>query len=323
MLCRRAYSTAIKSLPRIQHDSRIVSGIQPTGIPHIGNYLGFIENFIRIQNDNADAQKFLFLADYHSISVGLPSIGQMDKNVREMTACLLACGVDPQKTILFAQSQISEHTELSWILSSMQSIARLQRLTQFKDKSTSYSAGNIPLGLINYPVLQAADVLLYKGTHVPVGEDQTQHFNLIRQLATKFNNYVQKEFFPTPTMLTSKCPRIKSLRQPTKKMSKSDPSSSACIFVTDSAEIVEEKIRKSVTDSVGTIEFDPVNRPGISNLVQILSAFSNQSIEQVVNDCQNLDTIAFKTRTADAVNSQLEPIRANYTKFTKDRKSVV
>ncbi|KAI6172460.1 Tryptophan--tRNA ligase, mitochondrial [Aphelenchoides besseyi] len=295
--------------------SRIVTGIQPSGTPHIGNYLGFIENFVRLQ-ETAEYENFLFLADYHAISVGLPTDReQLNRNVREMTACLLACGVNPRKTTLFVQSQIPEHVELAWILSAVQSIAYLKRLPQYKDKARRYSDRDVPLGLMCYPVLQAADVLLYKGTHVPVGEDQQQHFNLMTHLADKVNKQISGDpVFPIPKILMSKNARVKSLREPTQKMSKSDVSTWSTVFVTNTADEVRAKIRKAVTDSTGTIEFAPKERPGVSNLLQILAAFTDQTdVEKVAEECRRLDTVGLKDRVAEAVNARLEPIRERYS----------
>ncbi|KAI6194990.1 Tryptophan--tRNA ligase, mitochondrial [Aphelenchoides besseyi] len=228
-----------------------------------------------------------------------------------MTACLLACGVNPRKTTLFVQSQIPEHVELAWILSAVQSIAYLKRLPQYKDKARR----DVPLGLMCYPVLQAADVLLYKGTHVPVGEDQQQHFNLMTHLADKVNKQISGDpVFPIPKILMSKNARVKSLREPTQKMSKSDVSTWSTVFVTNTADEVRAKIRKAVTDSTGTIEFAPKERPGVSNLLQILAAFTDQTdVEKVAEECRRLDTVGLKDRVAEAVNARLEPIRERYS----------
>ncbi|KAI6177146.1 Tryptophan--tRNA ligase, mitochondrial [Aphelenchoides bicaudatus] len=306
MIFRRLCSTTANAASQIQANSRIISGIQPTGIPHIGNYLGFIDNFVRLQNEHDSAQKFLFLADYHSISVGLPKIGELDQNVRQMTACLLACGVDPKRTIYFAQSQILEHTEFSWILSSMQSIARLQRLTQFKDKAGRYSTANVPLGLISYPLLQVGDVLLYKGTHVPVGEDQTQHFNLIGGFARKINNRINEEFFPIPVMLTSNYPRIKSLRNPAQKMSKSDASKYSCVFITDSADTIREKIRRAFTDDC-----------------KFCLRSHIRTLKKLWRIANHWTLWGLKDRTADVLIAHFEPIRTKYEKIIEEPSFIV
>ncbi|KAI6232725.1 Tryptophan--tRNA ligase, mitochondrial [Aphelenchoides fujianensis] len=317
---RRLLSSTRRFAPKITAASRIVSGIQPSGVPHIGNYLGFIENFVHLQN-STEAEKFLFLADYHAISVGLPKERTvLSENVRKMAACLLACGVNPQRTTLFVQSQIPQHTELSWILSALQSIAHLQRLPQYKDKAQKYSNRNVPLGLLSYPVLQAADVLLYKGSHVPVGEDQQQHFNLMVHLVDKFHRRMGgAPLFEIPDILMTPAARIKSLREPTKKMSKTDASTWSAVFVTDTADEVRAKIRKAVTDSHRTVEFAPKERPGVSNLLQILAAFTAEpDVQRVADECRRLDTVGLKERVIEAVNARLEPVRTKFVALERD-----
>ncbi|KAG7463543.1 hypothetical protein MATL_G00177740 [Megalops atlanticus] len=282
---------------------RIFSGIQPTGVPHLGNYLGALENWVGLQD--ACGSVLYSIVDLHAITMPQDP-AHLRRNILDMTASLLACGIRPAHCILFQQSQVSEHAELSWILGCLTSMPRLRHLPQWKMKSKQKNEGSV--GLFTYPVLQAADILLYRSTHVPVGEDQVQHLELAQDVARIFNNRY-RDLFPEPRALLSASRKIKSLRDPTSKMSKSDPQRLATIHLTDTPDDIALKVRKAVTDFTSEVTFDPERRPGVSNLVAIHAAVSGQSVEEVVWGARGLDTARYKEVVADAVNHKVAPIR--------------
>ncbi|XP_051815094.1 tryptophan--tRNA ligase, mitochondrial isoform X1 [Acanthochromis polyacanthus] len=291
---------------------RVFSGIQPTGVPHLGNYLGALENWVSLQNQYSSV--LYSIVDLHSITQPQdPKL--LRTNVLDMVASLLACGIDPQRAVLFQQSQVSEHAELSWILGCLTSMPRLRHLPQWKMKSKQKNEGSV--GLYTYPVLQAADILLYKSTHVPVGEDQVQHLELAQDLARIFNHRFG-DFFPEPGALLSSTRKIKSLREPSAKMSKSDPQTMATVFLTDSPDDIALKIRRSVTDFTSEVTFDPENRPGVSNLVSIHAAMATITVEEAVSQAMGLDTGAYKRLVTEAVVQRLTPIRLQIERLRSD-----
>ncbi|KAM9342879.1 tryptophan--tRNA ligase, mitochondrial [Pholidichthys leucotaenia] len=241
---------------------------------------------------------------------------QLRNNILDMTASLLACGINTEKAILFQQSQVPEHAELSWILGCLTSMPRLRHLPQWKMKSKQKNEGSV--GLYTYPILQAADILLYKSTHVPVGEDQVQHLDLAQDLARIFNNHYGK-LFPEPHALLSSTRKVKSLRDPSAKMSKSDPQKMATITITDSPEDIAFKIRRAVTDFTSEVTFDPETRLGVSNLVTIHAAMAMISVEEAVAQARGLDTGAYKGLVAEAVIQRLTPIREEIERLRTDR----
>lgn len=196
---RRFLSTTVANCNKV-----VVSGIQPTGVPHLGNFFGFIENWLRLQKtESTDTRLFLSIVDWHAITTGpLPS-DELRENVRKMAAGLIAAGVDCNRTVLFRQSAVPQHAELTWLLGCLETTARLQRMPQYKDKSLQYKKGDVPVGLLTYPILQAADVLIYRATHVPVGDDQTQHMHIVADLADHFNKLYKCDFFPKPHKVTN------------------------------------------------------------------------------------------------------------------------
>ncbi|XP_048835110.1 tryptophan--tRNA ligase, mitochondrial isoform X2 [Brienomyrus brachyistius] len=301
---------------RLWHSSipavRVFSGIQPTGIPHLGNYLGALESWVALQENYSSI--LYSIVDLHSITVPQDP-AQLRKNTLDVTASLLACGIDPSRVILFQQSQVSEHAELCWILGCLTSMPRLQHLPQWKMKSKQKNEGSV--GLYTYPVLQAADILLYRSTHVPVGEDQVQHLELAQDTARIFNNQYG-EFFPEPQALLSSMRKVKSLRDPTSKMSKSDSQKLATVHVTDSPEDIVLKFRKAVTDFTSEVTYDPERRPGVSNLVAIHAAVTGLSVEAVVEQAHGLDTARYKQVVADTVVHKLTPIRDQIQKLRAD-----
>ncbi|XP_073702100.1 tryptophan--tRNA ligase, mitochondrial [Garra rufa] len=292
---------------------QVFSGIQPTGVPHLGNYLGALESWVALQ-DQYSAVMYS-IVDLHSITQ--PQDPQtLRDNILDMAASLLACGIDPTRSILFQQSQVSEHAELSWILGCLTSMPRLRHLPQWKMKSKQKNEGSV--GLYTYPVLQAADILLYKSTHVPVGEDQIQHLELAQDLARIFNNQYG-EFFPEPHALLSGTRKVKSLRDPSSKMSKSDPQKLATVFLTDTPEDIVLKIRRAVTDFTSEVTYEPESRPGVSNLVSMHAAVSGQSVEDVVRLAKSMDTGQYKNVVAEAVVQKLQPIRLEIQRLRADR----
>ncbi|KAL1268015.1 hypothetical protein QQF64_033378 [Cirrhinus molitorella] len=309
ILFKAGKATGATSLPKGQ----VFSGIQPTGVPHLGNYLGALESWVSLQDEYSTVM--YSIVDLHSITQ--PQDPQMLRdNILDMAASLLACGIDPTRSILFQQSQVSEHAELSWILGCLTSMPRLRHLPQWKMKSKQKNEGSV--GLYTYPVLQAADILLYKSTHVPVGEDQIQHLELAQDLARIFNNQYG-EFFPEPRALLSCTRKVKSLRDPSSKMSKSDPQKLATIFLTDTPDDIVLKIRRAVTDFTSEVTYEPERRPGVSNLVSMHSAVSGQSVEDVVRLAKGMDTGQYKNVVAEAVVQKLQPIRLEIQRLRADR----
>ncbi|CAD5214966.1 unnamed protein product [Bursaphelenchus okinawaensis] len=308
-----AAGKVVKKLPEV-----IVSGIQPTGSLHIGNYLGFVKNFVKLQNANPDAQKYLMVVDLHSNSV-VPIHKDFRKQCRKLVASLIACGIDPNDTRLFYQSQVPEHSELAWHLGSIVTINRLSKLPQFKEKSNDNLDGVSP-NLLTYPVLQAADILLYKCTKIPVGEDQVMHVHLTYHIIETIKGLFKKQCFPTPELILSKSSRIKSLSDPTKKMSKSDPNQHATVFVEDTEAQVLKKVKKAVTDSTGAnVTYDKVNRAGICNLLEILAEIEEKSVEQVTQECSDLNSLGLKLKLASEITKTFSPIQERLKEIEADQ----
>jgi tryptophanyl-tRNA synthetase len=296
---------------------RVVSGIQPTGGLHLGNLLGAILRWVRMQ---AEAECLFFLADLHALTVDVDP-RELRANVREMAAALIASGIDPAKSILFRQSAIPAHAELAWLLNCTARVGWLNRMTQFKEKSGKSREG-ASVGLYTYPVLQAADVLLYRATHVPVGEDQKQHLELARDIAIKFNTDFDVELFvpPEPFIGTGTSARVMSLRDGSAKMSKSDPSDMSRINLTDSDEAIVQKIRKARTDP-DPLPDDPAlldARPEARNLVGIFAAVTGQSLEQVLGSVAGQGFGSFKPMLADAIIALLAPLRSRLELLRND-----
>ncbi|XP_014219055.1 tryptophan--tRNA ligase, mitochondrial [Copidosoma floridanum] len=298
---RRLYcSKEAKSI----YPKRIFSGIQPTGTVHLGNYLGAIKGWVNLQNAGEDV--IYSIVDMHSITLTQKPL-ELKENIIKLTATLLACGIDPKKSILFQQSVIPMHAELSWIFSCLVTMPRLARQPQYKEKSETLK--DVPLGLYIYPVLQTADILLYKATHVPVGEDQVQHIQLAEHLAQKFNSTFGKTF-PMPISIVNRdAGRIKSLKDPEVKMSKSCTNVKSRIDLTDTPDDILIKVKKAITDFTSEVTFDPENRPGIANLINIHSMLIDKTPEEICQDAKGLDTGKYKLLLADIVIEKLNPIR--------------
>ena len=295
---------------------KVVSGIQPTGNLHLGNYLGAIKRWAAMQGDG---ECLFFLADLHAITV-YNDPAELAANVREMAAALIACGIDPERSTLFAHSAVPAHPEMAWILNCTARMGWLNRMTQFKEKSGKNREG-VSVGLFAYPVLQAADVLLYQATHVPVGEDQKQHVELIRDIGTKFNTDYDVELFTLPDPLIGKnAARIMSLRDGNAKMSKSDPSDMSRVNLTDDADTVAQKVRKAKTDPEPLPDsMDALDgRPEAKNLVLIHAALSDETPEAVLARFAGQGFGAFKPALAELLVETLAPIKVRLDQFRQD-----
>jgi len=296
---------------------RVVSGIQPTGGLHLGNLLGAILRWVRMQDE---AQCLFFLADLHALTVDVDP-KELAANIREMAAALIASGIDPARSILFQQSAIPAHAELAWILQGTARWGWVNRMTQWKDKAGKNREGS-SVGLFTYPVLQAADILLYKATHVPVGEDQKQHVELTRDIAIKFNTDFDVDLFvpPEPFIGGGAAARVMSLRDGKSKMSKTDPSDMSRIHLTDSNDEIAQKIRKAKTDP-DPLPADPAGlegRPEAKNLVGIYGAVTGESVEQVLGRFAGQGFGAFKPALAEVLVGLLEPLRGRLDEFRRD-----
>jgi tryptophanyl-tRNA synthetase len=290
----------------------IVSGLKPSGELHIGNYLGMIKQAIELQ-ENPKHKPFYFIADYHALTQKYAP-EEKRKEVFDMAVDLLSCGINPKKSVFFLQSYIPAHSNLMWILNTITSMGELGRMIEYKEK---LNEGQIPnAGLFTYPVLMAADILIYDADFVPIGEDQKQHLELARTIARTFNNRFG-ETFKEPQGLFTKTPRVMSLNDPTKKMSKSIPS--GCLFISDSPNKISEKIMHAQTDSHKTIDYSSEKRPGISNLISIYAALSRTSAISVAKKFKNSGYAVFKKDLADLTIKSLKPIQEKRKKLLNNK----
>ena len=291
----------------------IFSGIQPSGMLTIGNYIGALSRFSQLQDDY---DCIYCVVDEHAITVR-QNPADLRRRCLELIALYIASGLDPEKSILYCQSHVSAHAELGWILNCYTYMGELSRMTQFKDKSAK-QAENINAGLFTYPVLMAADILLYQTNYVPIGADQKQHLELCRDIAQRFNG-VYGDVFTIPEPLISKTgARVMSLQEPDKKMSKSDVGDGS-VFLLDDPDTIRRKIKRAVTDSETEIRFDPENKPGVSNLLSIISALSGESIDSVCAELNGQGYGALKNRAADCAIAALEPLQAEFKRIIADK----
>ncbi len=291
----------------------IFSGIQPSGMLTIGNYIGALSRFSQLQDDY---DCIYCVVDEHAITVR-QNPADLRRRCLELIALYIASGLDPEKSILYCQSHVSAHAELGWILNCYTYMGELSRMTQFKDKSAKH-AENINAGLFTYPVLMAADILLYQTNYVPIGADQKQHLELCRDIAQRFNG-VYGDVFTIPEPLISKTgARVMSLQEPDKKMSKSDVGDGS-VFLLDDPDTIRRKIKRAVTDSETEIRFDPENKPGVSNLLSIISALSGESIDSVCAELNGQGYGALKNRAADCAIAALEPLQAEFKRLIADK----
>ncbi|KAF0381429.1 tryptophanyl-tRNA synthetase [Gigaspora margarita] len=311
---KRSYMSAGPRFPEL-----ILSGIQPTGSPHIGNFLGVLSKWVSLQQTAHDSVTLLYpIVDLHALTIPRDP-EQLKKSKIETAIVLLACGIDPARSLIFEQSRIPAHTELAWFFNCITPMGWLSRMTQWKSKlklktnsqfseHDVLSSSGLCLGLFSYPVLQAADILLYKATHVPIGEDQVQHLELTRDIAEMFNKMFRQNVFPLPLPITTSAKRIMSLYDPSKKMSKSDPENTR-INMSDPPEIIAEKIKKSTSDSLKYITYDPETRPAIANLVTIYAAVQGITIDQVVVEHGKSNIKTFKDALTQVLVEKLSPIQ--------------
>ena len=295
---------------------KIISGMQPTNSMHLGNYLGAIKSWISCVEKGYDA--LAFIADLHAITV-FQDPKKLRESVFSLTATYLACGLDTKKCPIFIQSTVPEHAELAWILGCFTPNGWLNRMTQYKEKSARYKEGS-SLGLYSYPVLQAADILLYQVDYVPVGEDQKQHLELTRDIAEAFNRETNSKVFHIPEYMSSESSaRIMSLREGTKKMSKSDESDYSRINLCDDADTIRLKIKKAKSDSIREVYADKKDRPEITNLINIYSSLSGDSVKEIEKSYQDRSVSEFKTDLAELVISVLSPISKEYSRLVIEK----
>tara|TARA_Y100001970_G_scaffold261989_1_gene345646 strand:+ start:1621 stop:2631 length:1011 start_codon:yes stop_codon:yes gene_type:complete len=297
--------------------NRILSGVQPSGDLHLGNYLGAIKNFVNLQNKY---ECFFCVVDLHAITVWQdPTL--IAQKTREVIAAFIASGIDPKKNTLFVQSQVPQHVQLAWIFNCVARMGWLNRMTQFKDKAGKNSE-NVSVGLYSYPTLMAADILIYLATHVPVGEDQKQHLELTRDIAQKFNNDFKCSLFPTPEpLIFGEATRVMSLRDGTKKMSKSDESEYSRIMLSDDKDLIIKKIRKAKTDThplPNNIE-DAKKRPEVLNLLTIFAAMNESETKKIIDEYSGKEFAQFKKDLGDLVVSKIEPISNEIKKLMSDK----
>ncbi|MBB3472890.1 tryptophanyl-tRNA synthetase [Sphingomonas sp. BK345] len=304
---------------------RVVSGIKPTGNLHLGNYLGAVKQWVAMQ-DQIQAQggeTMYFIADLHGLTEFIAP-AELTANTIEMTATLVAAGIDPERSILFNQARVPAHSELAWLLNNVARVGWLNRMTQFKDKAGKNREG-ASVGLYDYPVLMAADVLLYNGTHVPVGEDQKQHLELARDIATKFNTDYDSALFTLPEpLISAAAPRIMSLRDAAAKMSKSNPSEQSLVKLIDSDEMIADKFRKAKTDPdllPATME-ELDGRPEARNLLTIFAALADRTPQDVLGEFAGKGFGAFKPALADLAVATLAPIRDEMVRLLDDRAAI-
>lgn len=295
---------------------RMLSGIKPTGRLTLGNYIGAISQFVKYQDEY---ELYIFIANQHAITVPIEA-KELRQNTKDLVALYLAIGLDPEKVTIFLQSDVSAHAKLGWVMTCMSYMGELQRMTQYKDKTTKGETG-ITAGLFTYPSLMAADILLYDAKYVPVGIDQKQHVELARNLAERFNNRYSDTFVIPEPLMTTVGQKIYSLQDPTKKMSKSETNPKGTIDLLDDPAAARKKIMSAVTDSLGIIQYDPENQPGLANLLTIQSVLSKEPIESIVNRYQGKGYGELKKEIGQTVFDFLTDLQTKY-KDVLDRKIV-
>jgi len=291
--------------------SVIFSGIQPSGNLTLGNYLGALRNFTKVQDEN---ECYYCVVNQHAITV--PQDPKMlHERTRQLAAIYLAAGLNPEKAVLFVQSEVPEHVQLGWIMTTMSYVGELERMTQYKDKA-SKRGDSVPAGLLTYPPLMAADILLYQTNLVPVGDDQKQHLEITRDLAQRFNRVYGEDVFTIPEILLGQDgTRVMSLQEPTKKMSKSDDNQTATVYLLDTPKDIEKKIKRAQTDSDNAVRYDREAKPGISNLMDIFAALTDKSHEEIERAYAGQGYGTFKKDVAEATISVLEPIQKRYVEL--------
>ncbi len=292
----------------------VYSAIQPSGNLTIGNYVGSIRNWLTMQ---AEYDCFFAMANMHAITVRQEP-AELRRRTLELAALYIACGIDPEKCTLYVQSQVPQHAELAWVLNTVTYVGEMERMTQFKDKSQKH-ADNINMGLMDYPVLMAADILLYQAEFVPVGQDQTQHVEITRDIAVRFNNRFGETFTVPKALILKQGAKIASLQEPTKKMSKSDENPNASVYLTDDRETIMRKFKRAVTDSGNEIRFAPDEKPGVSNLLTIYASFTGKTAEEAEKEFAGKGYGEFKLAVGEAVADKLAPVQAEQARILRDK----
>ena len=292
----------------------LYSAVQPTNNLTIGNYIGAIQNWVKLQNDY---NCYFAIANMHAITVRQDP-AELRRKTLELLALYIACGVDPEKCVLYVQSHVPAHAQLCWVLNNYTYVGEMNRMTQFKDKSARH-ADNINMGLMDYPVLMAADILLYQADVVPVGQDQRQHLEITCDIANRFNNAYSPTFTVPQGIYLKVGAKINDLLDPTKKMSKSAENPNSSVFLTDDRDAVIRKFKRAVTDSDNTVRFDPENKPGVSNLLSIYSVFSGKSIAEAEGDFAGKGYGELKLAVGEVVADKLAPIQAQQAKLLADK----
>ncbi|PKK93814.1 MAG: tryptophan--tRNA ligase [Tenericutes bacterium HGW-Tenericutes-6] len=300
-----------------KYTKRLVSGIQPTGKLTLGNYIGALRQFVKLQDELEDTEFFIFIADLHAITT--PQDRQeLKKNIRSVASLYMACGLDPKRVNLFIQSEVNEHAMLGYIMESTAYVGEMERMTQYKDKKQKQTEG-IRTSLLTYPALMAADILLYDANLVPIGDDQKQHLELTRNLAERFNSLYGETFTVPEGFYPETGARIKSLQDPSKKMSKSDENPKSYILLLDDLALVRNKIKSAVTDSDGKIKYDPKKKPGISNLLTIYASLTDLKISEITEKYKDSNYATFKQDLAEIVVDVLRPIQQKYFEIINDK----
>lgn len=296
---------------------RLISGIKPSGTLTLGNYLGAIKNFVKLQDELKDTDILIFIADLHAITIPQDKIN-LRKNIKDIAALYIACGLDPNRTHIFIQSEVPAHNQLGWIMECNSYIGELERMTQFKDKKAKQVQG-VSAGLLTYPSLMAADILLYDANLVPVGIDQKQHLEMARNLAERFNHIYGDTFVLPEPYIPKTGEKIKSLSDPSKKMSKSEDDEKGCICLLDDLNIIKKKIKSAVTDSETKIKYDLTNKPGISNLLTIYSCITGLAIKDIEAKYINSNYAKFKEDLAEIVANEIKTIQDKYNELINSK----
>jgi len=292
--------------------ARVLSGIQPSGDVHLGNYVGALRNWVDFQNEH-DA--FYCVVDLHALTLPWEP-AHLAERTRQTAQVLMAAGIDPERATIFVQSHVPEHTELTWILNCIATNGELSRMVQFKEKTRSKAQDSASVGLFDYPVLMAADILIYDADLVPVGDDQRQHLELTRNLAQRFNSRFGDTFVVPDAVIPKVGARIYDLQEPTNKMSKTAESPRGTVMVFDPPEVIEKKLKRAVTDPQTNVRFDPEHKPGVSNLLTILAVSTGRSPEELADEYTEYGPL--KSDTASALVEFLRPVRERYEELSKD-----
>lgn len=295
----------------------LLSGIKPTGIPTLGNYIGALKNFVKLQNEMKDYEFLVFVADLHAITVP-QNPQELKENIKNVAALYLASGLSLSNLTLFIQSEVSEHAQLGYVIQSVTYMGELERMTQYKDKAQKQTEG-ISSALFTYPALMAADILLYDAKYVPVGDDQKQHIEITRDVAIRFNNRFGETFVVPEPLITKQGSRIMDLQNPSKKMDKSADNEKGCIFLLEPIASIKKKIKSAVTDSESIVRYDKENKPGISNLMTIYSALSGISFEEIEKKYQGLGYGIFKSDLAEIVAKEIGELQERFNNIINSK----